>query len=40
MAKKAYEPPSILRTEILTGRATTCAKTDDSCRQNGGPIVS
>jgi hypothetical protein len=40
MAKKAYEPPRILFTENLTGRAATCAHGDESCRQTGGPIGS
>ena len=37
--KKDYEPPRILMTEVLVGRAAACSKTDDSCRANGGPIV-
>jgi hypothetical protein len=36
--KKDYEPPRILTTEKIIGRAATCAKMDDSCRVKGGPI--
>jgi hypothetical protein len=36
--KKKYEAPRILTTEKLIGRAAACAKMDDSCRVNGGPI--
>jgi hypothetical protein len=36
--KKEYEPPRILMTEVLVGRAAACAKGDDSCRASGGPI--
>lgn len=39
MATKTYEPPRILVTEKIITRASTCAKTDESCRTNGGPIV-
>jgi hypothetical protein len=38
--KKTYEPPRILFTEDLTGRAVSCAHGDESCRQNGGPLDS
>jgi hypothetical protein len=40
MMKKPYEPPRILMTEKLTLRAAACARADDSCRVNGGPIDS
>jgi len=40
MAKKTYEPPRILFTEKLTGRAATCNFADETCRQSGGPIDS
>jgi hypothetical protein len=38
--KKTYEPPRILATEKLTGRAVACASGDETCRANGGPINS
>jgi len=38
MEKKPYEPPRILMTEKIIGRAAACARMDDSCRVKGGPI--
>ncbi len=38
--KKPYEPPRILTTEKLVGRAVACASGDDSCRVQGGPLNS
>jgi hypothetical protein len=38
--KKPYEKPAIVITEKIGARATTCAKTDEACRVNGGPLVS
>ena len=40
MEKKPYEPPRILMTEKLTGRAVTCVSGDDTCRVQGGPLNS
>jgi hypothetical protein len=37
--KKVYEKPAIIHTEKIEARATTCSKSDDSCRP-GGPITS
>lgn len=37
--KKEYFPPKVVHTEVMTARATTCAKADDaSC--GAGPINS
>ena len=38
--KKIYERPTILHTEKLEARAVNCAKADDVCAQQGGPIQS
>jgi hypothetical protein len=38
--KKTYEKPAIVHSEKIEARATTCSKSDESCRTNGGPITS
>jgi len=42
VVKKPYESPTIVHTETLTCRATTCAKGDSSCSTGGqvGPLQS
>jgi hypothetical protein len=38
--KKRYEKPAIIHTERIEARANVCAKADDVCRINGGPVTS
>ena len=38
--KKPYEKPAIVYTETITVRATACARGDEACRVQGGPINS
>lgn len=38
--KKSYERPAIIHTEKLEARAVACAKADNVCNTNGGPIQS
>lgn len=38
--KKVYEKPAIIHTEKIEARAVSCAKSNDTCRVQGGPITS
>ena len=39
MKKKVYEKPAIVHTERIEARAVSCAKSTDTCAQQG-PITS
>ena len=38
--KKTYEKPAIIHSEKIEARATSCAKSNDTCVANGGPSTS
>lgn len=38
--KKTYEKPAIIHSEKIEARATACAKSNDACVANGGPVTS
>jgi hypothetical protein len=38
--KKTYEKPAVIHSEKIEARATTCSKSTDVCRTNGGPLTS
>lgn len=38
--KKPYEKPAIVDSQPLMTRAVTCNRSDDACRNLGGPLNS
>jgi len=38
--KKPYEKPAVIHSAPIEARAAVCAKTNEACRTNGGPVYS